>query len=326
MKRVLILATGGTIAGSAKDATSSQYTAGKMGVDELIKSVSGLEKLAKISFEQISNIGSQDMDVATLGEIKRRIYKAHESGEFDGVVVLHGTDTMEESAFYLTLSLDISTPVILTGAMRNSSSLSSDGALNIYDAVGVAISEQAKNSGVLVVLNSQIHAASYVTKLDCANVAAFDSPNLGQIGVVNYGDAKFYTKPAVPNRGKFKSADKVEKVGIITAGVDLLDGLGEEMVRFMLSSGVRGIVLEGVGNGNASAKLLQELEKAALSGVVIVRASRCVKGEVREQAEIVNDKFIASYGLNPAKSRLLLALGLGAGFDFNEIKALFSQY
>lgn len=326
MKRVLILATGGTIAGSSKNATSSEYLAAKVLVDDLLGAINGLDKLAHISCEQISNIGSQDMDINTLILIKERIKRAYENDEVDGVVILHGTDTMEESAFYLDLSLDIDMPVVLTGAMRNAMSLSSDGALNIYDAVGVAISEQAKNSGVLVVLNSQIHAASYVTKLDCSNIAAFGSPNLGQIGVVNYAKVKFYTKPHVPNRGKFKNTSKAEKVGIVTAGVDLLDELGKDMIHFMASSGVRGIVLEGVGNGNASAKLLKELEKVALSGVVVVRSSRCPRGEVSEKAEVVNDKFIASNRLNPAKSRLLLSLCLAEGLDFNKIKDIFNKY
>lgn len=321
MKRVLILATGGTIAGRAKSGTSGVYESGAIDANELIKSIEGLDTLAHISCEQISNIGSQDMDTAVLKKLHHRIKTALDDDKFDGIVVLHGTDTMEESAFYLHLSLKTNKPVVLTGAMRNASSLSSDGALNIYNAV--ALSATNGVNGVLVAINGEIHAPSEVFKKDCQNVAAFSSKNSGRIGVINYADARFYSHSTDRLAGALNDNTDMASVAVINAGISFNDSLEIGMLKSAIKLGAKGIVLAGVGAGNASKELLAQLENAAQNGIIIVRSSRCEHGDVLENAEISSNSFIASGKLNVAKSRIMLGLAIATGLKFNEIKALF---
>lgn len=166
MKKIYILATGGTIAGSAKKSQDNlnfgSYTSGEKQISQLLEEIPSLGKLAQISAEQFVNIGSQDMTSEICLNLARRVDEILR--EFDGVVITHGTDTMEESAYFLNLMINSDKPVILTGAMRNSDSLSSDGALNLYNAIAVATNENARKMGVMVVINDEIYSARDVSK------------------------------------------------------------------------------------------------------------------------------------------------------------------
>src|SRR5512134_3488281 len=150
---IVILATGGTIAGAAASGTQAGYTSGAVTIDAMLKAVPGITNLANIKGEQISNVGSQDMSFDILLKVAKRINELARSSGADGIVITHGTDTMEESAFFLNLTVKTDKPVVMVGSMRPSTAVSADGPLNLYNAVGVAADPNAKGRGVLVVMN-----------------------------------------------------------------------------------------------------------------------------------------------------------------------------
>src|SRR4026208_808670 len=180
---ITILATGGTIAGAAASGTQAGYTSGAVTIDAMIAAVPGLTERATIKGEQISNVGSQDMSFEIMLKLAKRINELMKSNDVDGIVVTHGTDTMEETAFFLNLVVKGDKPVVMVGSMRPSTAVSADGPLNLYNAVGVAIDPNAKGRGVLVVMNDWIHAAHSLTKTSTSAVQTFMSPLRGLVGV-----------------------------------------------------------------------------------------------------------------------------------------------
>src|SRR5512143_3255082 len=196
---VVVLATGGTIAGAAASDVQAAYTSGQVGVEQLLAAVPQAKKLAVMRGEQISNIGSQDMNDAVWLKLARRINELTAMPDVDGVVITHGTDTIEETAYFLNLVVRSKKPVVLTAAMRPSTALSADGPLNFYNAVAVAANKDAAGRGVLVVINDWIHGASSLTKTNTTAVQTFLSPLRGLIGTVSYGEAEFYRQPVGKN-------------------------------------------------------------------------------------------------------------------------------
>src|SRR5215510_4762195 len=192
---VVILATGGTIAGAAASGTQAGYTSGAVGIDTMVAAVPGITKLATIKGEQISNVGSQDMSFDILLKLARRINELARSSDVDGIVITHGTDTMEESAFFLNLTVKTDKPVVMVGSMRPSTAVSADGPLNLYNAVGVAADPHAKGRGVLVVMNDWIQGAHSLTKTSTTAVQTFMSPLRGLVGVSAYGKNDYYNNP-----------------------------------------------------------------------------------------------------------------------------------
>src|SRR5262245_49052375 len=192
---VVILATGGTIAGAAATGTQSGYTSGAVGIDTMIAGVPGITDLATIKGEQISNVGSQDMSYDILLKVAKRINELTKGNDVDGIVITHGTDTMEESAFFLNLTVKTAKPVVMVGSMRPSTAVSADGPLNLYNAVGVAADPNAKGRGVLVVMNDQIHAAHSLTKTSTTAVQTFMSPVRGIVGTASYSKNDWYSTP-----------------------------------------------------------------------------------------------------------------------------------
>src|SRR5499433_3589246 len=184
---IVILATGGTIAGAAATGTQAGYTSGAVTIDAMINAVPGIKDLANIKGEQVSNVGSQDISFDILLKLAKRINALAQSTDVDGIVITHGTDTMEESAFFLNLTVKTDKPVVMAGSMRPSTAVSADGPLNLYNAVGVAADPNAKGRGVLVVMNDQILDAHSLTKTSTTAVQTFMSPIRGAVGVANYG-------------------------------------------------------------------------------------------------------------------------------------------
>src|SRR5215475_10837454 len=192
---VVILATGGTIAGAAATGTQSGYTSGAVTIDAMIAAVPGIKDLANIKGEQISNVGSQDMSFEIMLKLAKRINELLKTDAVDGIVVTHGTDTMEETAFFLNLTVKSDKPVVMVGSMRPSTAVSADGPLNLYNAVAVAADPESKGRGVLVVMNDWIHSAHSLTKTSTTAVQTFMSPVRGLVGVANYGKNDFYSSP-----------------------------------------------------------------------------------------------------------------------------------
>src|SRR5688500_12293431 len=224
LPNVVVLATGGTIAGAAASDVQAGYTSGQVGVEQLLAAVPQAKKPATLRGEQISNIGSQDMNDTVWIKLATRINELVAMPDVAGVVITHGTDTIEETAYFLNLVVKSRKPVVLTAAMRPSTALSADGPLNFYNAVGVAANKDAAGRGVLVVVNDWIHGASSLTKTSTTAVQTFLSPVSGLIGTVAYGDIEFYRDPVGKNTtsSEFKVDANTElpRVDIIMAHED----------------------------------------------------------------------------------------------------------
>jgi L-asparaginase len=325
---ITILATGGTIAGAAATGTQTGYTSGAVGIDAMVKAVPGIEKLANIKGEQISNVGSQDMSFDIMLKLAKRINEVLSSGAADGVVVTHGTDTMEETAFFLNLTVKSDKPVVLVGSMRPSTAVSADGPLNLYNAVAVAGDPQAKGRGVLVVMNDQIHGAHSLTKTSTTAIQTFMSPLRGLVGVVAYGKADWYNMPPWKHTSQSEfdvsNVTKLPRVDIVFGDVDM----SPDLIDASVNAGAKGIVIAGVGNGNMNKASVDAAARAAKKGVVVVRSSRVATGLVDRNVEVKDDElgFVASDELNPQKSRILLSLALLKYTQPMQIQELFRTY
>jgi L-asparaginase len=325
---VVVLATGGTIAGAAATGTQSGYTSGKVTIDAMLDSVQGIRDLANLKGEQISNVGSQDMSFDIMLKLAKRINELLASPDVDGIVVTHGTDTMEETAFFLNLTVKSDKPVVMVGSMRPSTAVSADGPLNLYDAVAVAADPQAKGRGVLVVMNDQIQGAHSLTKTSTTAVQTFQSPLRGLVGVSAYGKNDFYNNPSwkhtTASEFDISNVTKLPRVDIIYADADM----SPDLIDASVSAGAKGIVIAGVGNGNMNKASVDAAARAVKKGVVVVRSSRVPTGTVGRNVEVKDDElgFIASGELNPPKSRILLSLALLKPHTPQQIQEMFDTY
>ena len=326
--RVVILATGGTIAGSAGSPTQTGYASGRVPVYDMIDSVPQLTSLASIEGEQIASVGSQDMTVAIMLRLTRRINELLESDDIDGVVVTHGTDTMEETAYFLNLTVRSKKPVVMTGAMRPLTAISADGPLNLFNAVAVAADPKAAGRGVLVVMNDRIHGAHSLTKSNTTAVETFISPISGLIGTVTYGQTEYFRRPARrhthTSEFRLDGITSLPRVDIHYACIDM----PADLIDCSIGRGAQGIVIAGDGNGNMNAATIERACIAAHHGTVIVRSSRVSTGNVGRNVEVDDDGlgFIASDELNPAKARILLMLALPKKHDLKALQNLFYRY
>jgi len=326
---VVILATGGTIAGAAASGTQAGYKSGAVTIDAMLAAVPGINDLATIKGEQISNVGSQDMSFDILLNVARRINELAKSPDVDGVVITHGTDTLEESAFFLNLTVKTDKPVVMVGSMRPSTAVSADGPLNLYNGVAVAADPKAKGRGVLVVMNDWIHGAHSLTKTSTTAVQTFLSPVRGLVGTSTYGKNDFYTSPSWKHTTQTEfdvtSVKTMPRVDIIFASVDM----SPDLINAAVASGAKGIVIAGVGNGNMNKASVTAAANAVKKGVFVVRSSRVVTGTVGRNVELDDDElgFVASDELNPQKARILLGLALlKPGRKTADLQTLFQTY
>jgi len=328
LPRIVIIATGGTIAGSADSKTSVGYTSGAVTVDALIAAVPTVKDIARITGEQVSSIGSQDMCDTVWLKLANRVNAVLAADSVDGVVITHGTDTMEETAYFLQLVVKSRKPVVLTGSMRPSTALSADGPLNIYNAVAIASDPAAAGRGVLVAANDDIHCAREITKTNTTDVQTFESPEYGLIGTSLYGKQTFFRGPfkkhTLDSEFSVKDVKAMPRVDIIYACADMSADLIDAAVKM----GAKGIVVAGVGDGNMTTPALDALARAAKSGVVCVRSSRLPSGQTWRNSEVNDDKmgFVASEELNPSKARVLLKLCLMKTKDPLQIQKYFEEY
>src|SRR3954447_16022795 len=326
--RVKILATGGTIAGAQSRPGDVAYKSAAYDVGVLIKAVPGLGELAEVSGEQIASIGSQDMNDAVWIKLGRRVNQVLANPEVDAVVITHGTDTLEETGYFLNLVTGSDKPVVLVGSMRPATATSADGPLNMYNAVAAAADPAARGRGVLIVLNDQIHFAREATKTNTTSLETFASPNRGLAGFVLFGKTRWFSKPEWRHttRSEFAGAipDTLPRVDIVYSYANA----GPEFVNAAIAAGAKGIVLAGVGDGNATQPLIDALAAAAKKGIVVVRSSRTNSGAVARNVELDDDKlgFVAAQELNPQKARVLLQLALLKSKDPKAVQALFDQY
>lgn len=325
---VVILATGGTIAGSASSQLDTAYTSGTITVDAIIAAVPQLKDIANIKGEQVSNIGSQAMTNEIWLKLSKRVNELLKSKDVDGIVITHGTDTLEATAYFLDLTVKSDKPVVLVGAMRNSSSMSADGPLNIYNAVSVAINKESKAKGVLVAMNDKIHAAREVQKTNTTAVDTFQSPNTGAIGSVFYGNVKYYLAPVRAHTKKSEfdvsKLNELPQVDIIYAHAND----NASIIDYLIKNGSKGIISVGMGNGSLYPDSQNLLEEAVSNGIKVVRSSRVGSGEVTLNGETNDEKsgFIVADNLSPAKARVLLMLALTKTNDTAKIQQMYFKY
>jgi L-asparaginase len=325
---IVILATGGTIAGAAATGTQSGYTSGAVTIDAMLQAVPGVEKLANIKGEQVANVGSQDMSFDIMLKVAKRINELLQNKDVDGIVVTHGTDTMEETAYFLNLTVKSEKPVVMVGSMRPSTAVSADGPLNLYNAIAVAADPNAKGRGVLVVMNDQIHAAHSLTKTSTTAIQTFMSPLRGVVGVTAYAKNDWYNNPpwkhTKASEFDILGVTKLPRVDIVFADADM----EPDLIDASVNAGAKGIVIAGVGNGNMNKVSLDAAARAVKKGVLVVRSSRVATGMVDRNVEVNDDElgFIASDELNPQKSRILLSLALLKNRQTGQVQELFRTY
>ena len=325
---ITILATGGTIAGAQPKPGEAGYKAGSFSVESLIQAVPGMEKLATVKGEQIASIGSQDMNDAVWIKLARRVNELQKDPTVDGIVVTHGTDTMEETGYFLDLVTAGDKPVVLVGSMRPATAISADGPMNLYNATAVAGSPEAKGRGVLIVLNDDVHYAREAEKTNTTSLQTFTSPNRGKAGIVLFGKPTLFS-PSVKKHTTTSGfagnvPDALPKVFVVFAYANV----GKEQVDAAVAAGAQGIVLAGVGDGNATAPMIEALSAAARKGVVVVRSSRVGSGSVDRNVELDDDKlgFVAARELNPQKARVLLQQALTKTRDVAAVQRYFDEY
>lgn len=324
LPHIVIVATGGTIAGSAASNTQTTgYKAGALGVDTLINAVPEMKTLADVSGEQIANIGSENMTSDLLLKISKRVNELLARSDVDGVVITHGTDTLDESSYFLNLTVKSDKPVVMTASMRPATAISADGPMNLLNAVRVASDKNACGRGVMVVLNDRIGAARYVTKTNASTLDTFKANEEGYLGVI-IGDHIYYQN-RVEKIHTSRSVFDVSQLQSLPA-VDIIYGYQDDpeyMYDAAIAHHVKGIVYAGTGAGSVSKRSDAGIRKAESKGVVVVRSTRTGNGIVPPddgQPGLVSDS------LNPAKSRILLMLALTKTNNPAVIQAYFHSY
>lgn len=328
LPRVKILATGGTIAGVGNSADRAGYKAGALPIDELLNAVPEIHKIAQVTGEQISSVGSQDMTIDIWKKLAVRINEIFAKNEADAIVITHGTDTQEETAYFLDLTTGHKNAVVITGSMRPATAISADGPKNLYDAVVVAADPNSKGRGVLVAFNENIFDARDVVKTNSTQTDAFTSPNGGPIGQVYDGKVQYYlTSIREVNVGtpfKVSASTEMPRVDIIYMYADAT----ADLINASVSTGAKAIVIAGVGNGNFNKAYMDAIAAAVKKGVIVCRATRCVSGRVVLEDEVDDHTLgtIVSDDLNPQKARILLMLGMLNTKDKAQLQKYFFQY
>ncbi len=323
MKRVIILTTGGTI--SIKDLEGSRAKP-HLGGEDLLKDIPETRNYAQIEAIEFDKIPGSYMTLERIVRLSKRAEELLEDGKTDGLVVTHGTDTLEETAYFLYLTVKSSKPVVFTGSMRTASQVGFDGPRNLLDAIRVVVLEGAFGLGPLVVFNEEIHSAGFVTKTNSQKQDTFQSPSCGPLGVV-YGDkVVFFTKPAMKR-------PLLEKK--IEPGVDLIKlavGCDSKFIRYSIETEAQGIVIEAFGGGRVPPNILPAVKTAIEKGIAVVVATRCFTGELwdsygYEGAFRTLEKMgaIFSHNLPGHKARLKLMLALGNFRDISQIRKYFEE-
>lgn len=329
LPNIVLLATGGTIAGTGATATTTVgYQAATLPVETLISAVPELKNIANITGEQVLQIASENMTIEGLLKIAKRVNEVLAQPEVSGVVITHGTDTLEETAYFLNLVTKSDKPVVVVGSMRPATALSADGPLNLYNAVAIATSPEAVGKGVLVSLNDQISSAREVTKTNTTSLNTFQAHDLGYLGYVERGKPVFYRTPI---RKHTKATPFNVNTMTTLPQVDIVYGYGSNrpaMLNAAIADGAKGIVYAGVGNGSISVQLEPAAIAASQKGTVIARSSRAGAGRVVRNGEEKDDEngFIVADNLTPQKARLLLMLGLTVTSDTQQLKEMFYTY
>jgi L-asparaginase len=326
--RITVLATGGTIAGAQAEGQDAGYKSGSFKVEDLINAVPTLKDLADMDGEQVVNIGSQDMNNEVWLKLAKRANEVAKKRDVDGIVITHGTDTMEETGYFISLVVKTDKPLVFVGSMRPATAIGADGPANLYNAVSVAASPGAKGRGVVVLLNDEIQYAREATKTNSTQLDTFKSPNRGKAGMTNAGRVYWYNRldRMQASRSEFSvdGLNELPRVEIFYAHANM----GRDFIDRCVELGCKGIVIAGVGDGNMTQLALDGVKDAVKKGVAVVRASRTGAGITDRNVEIDDDETgtITSMELNAQKARVLLMLGLTKTSDPKKLQEYFYKY
>lgn len=328
LPNVVILATGGTIAGAgASAANSATYAAAKVPVDKLIAGLPEISKVANVRGEQVFQIASESFTNDNLMVLAKRVSALSKQADVDGIVITHGTDTLEETAYFLNLVVRTSKPIVVVGSMRPGTALSADGALNLYDAVNVAASKDASGKGVLVTMNDEIQSGRDVSKVVNIKTEAFKS-QWGPLGMIVEGKNYWFRAPV--KRHTTQSEFNIDEITALPA-VDIVYGYGNvpaTAIDAFGKSGAKALVLAGTGNGSVADRIVPVLQKLRSDGVQIIRSSRVSDGFVIRNAEQPDDKYdwVVAHDLKPQKARILAMVALTKTNDPKQLQRIFWEY
>lgn len=320
-KRVVILATGGTIAGSGNPGESIGYKSGTLQVESILDSIPAIQKYAEIEAIQICNVNSDDIGSTIWINLAKEIEKQALRPDVTGIVVTHGTDTLEETAFFLNLVLDTEKPVVLTGSMRPATAISADGPMNLYEAIQTALEPESQNRGVLVQFAGKLYSARDVQKSDAHALCAMTGATTGACGTVCDGKVDYIWKSSKPHTSEtefsISSISSLPKVTVLYFNADA----DPELIKAAESIS-DGLVIAGAGAGEFSLSFAEAINQTEIPVVV---SSRIANGRV-EQATLICPKTIAAGDLSPQKAAILLRLALTKGSSRYEIKRMFETY
>jgi glutamin-(asparagin-)ase len=325
---VVILATGGTIAGAGASAlNSATYAAAKVPVDKLLAGLPELATVANVRGEQVSQIASESFTNDNLMKLGKRVSALVKQADVDGIVVTHGTDTLEETAYFLNLVIRTSKPIVVVGSMRPGTALSADGALNLFGAVSVAASKDAGGKGVLVTMNDEINSGRDVVKLTNIKTEAFKS-QWGPLGMVVEGNNYWFRAPV--KRHTAQSEFNVDEFDALAA-VDIVYGYGNVPSTSIDAAGktpIKALIHAGTGNGSVADRIVPVLQGVRAQGIQVIRSSRVPAGFVLRNAEQPDDKYdwVVAHDLNPQKARILAAVALTKTNDSKELQRIYWQY
>ncbi|MBT9574871.1 asparaginase [Pseudomonas umsongensis] len=329
LANVVVLATGGTIAGAgASAANSATYQAAKVGIEQLIAAVPQLSELANVRGEQVMQIASESITNDNLLQLGRRVAELADSKDVDGIVITHGTDTLEETAYFLNLVEKTDKPIIVVGSMRPGTAMSADGMLNLYNAVAVASSKDARGKGVLVTMNDEIQSGRDVSKMINIKTEAFKSA-WGPLGMVVEGKSYWFRLPSkrhtMDSEFDIKNIQSLPDVEIAYS----YGNVGDTAYKALAQSGAKAIIHAGTGNGSVSSRVVPALQALRKDGVQVIRSSHVnAGGFVLRNAEQPDDKYdwVVAHDLNPQKARILAMVALTKTNDSKELQRMFWEY
>lgn len=321
----MILATGGTIAGSGKDGKTVAYHAGEIDVKDIIKTIPLIENIANIEAAQLYNVDSNEMNEERWIKLSNTINTLVEDDNVDGIVVTHGTDLIEETAYYLTLTVHSDKPVVLTGAMRPATATSADGPFNLYQAVSLACKDEARDKGVMVLFSNTIYSGRDVEKINNYKIDAFGQKSFGCLGYMQDDEVYFFSETFKKHTTHSIFAGKYEELPSV--GIAYFYGGASASILYHLADENSGIVIIGSGSGNYNQEWLQAINQLSKEGIVFVRSSRVAEGIVFNDEVFDPEKYcIASNTLSGQKARVLLMLALKKTSDREEIQNIFNNY
>lgn len=322
MKKIVVILTGGTIAMKIDPKLGAAIPSPV--ADELMKNVKSHIHGVYIEEREIFNIPSPHVTPERMVEIRKEVLKALDEEDVIGIIVTHGTDTLEETAYYLDVTIDNKKPIVVTGAMRNASELGYDGALNLTASIATVLNEESVGLGTLVVMNNEVHSAAQVTKTNTLSVNTFKSPELGPLGIIDNDEVLYYRREKSVNKC---CVDKLEhKVGLIKMAV----GIESDIFDFYIDHGYKGLVIEALGRGNVPPATMAGIKKAIAKDIPVVLVSRCATGRVLGSygyegggKQLFEEGVINGGYLPGQKVRVALMALIAAGKSKKEIEEFF---